>query len=154
MELDGAVEYLLQHVSFVMGRQLDQVLQEQLGIGISQFKILRVLDAQPHIQQRKLAEHLGQTEASISRQIKLMLDKGLLNTSTNPENRREHITVPTPKGTKLAQAAQQVLDKYSAPVFAELNDKQKKQMVDMLKTMHAWICQPGKLTSCDHPFNL
>jgi DNA-binding MarR family transcriptional regulator len=154
MELDSSIEYLLQHVSFVMGRQLDQVLQEQLGIGTSQYKILRVLQEQPHIQQRKLAEHLGQTEASISRQIKIMLEKGLLNASVNPENKREHITVPTPRGEKLASAARDVTQKHAWPAFAALNDKQKRQLIDMLKQIHAWTCQPGKLTSCDHPFGL
>src|SRR5579863_5003598 len=98
MRPTNKIGYLLQHVSFVLARQADQALQERLGIGFSQYKILMTLQFNPHVQQKQIAESLGQTEASISRQIKLLHDKGLLSTRINPSNRREHITTPTPKG--------------------------------------------------------
>ena len=50
--------YLLHHVSSVMGKQSDQVLQEQLGIGLSQYKILMVLEWNPRVQQRAVARDL------------------------------------------------------------------------------------------------
>ena len=59
--------YLLQHTATILMRQSDQVLQERLGIGMSQLKLLMMLQNSPNVQQRKLAECLGQTEASISR---------------------------------------------------------------------------------------
>jgi len=46
--------YLVQHLAAVMGKQADQVLQEQLGIGISQFRILMVLEWNPRVQQRTI----------------------------------------------------------------------------------------------------
>src|SRR5215469_5364206 len=101
--------YFLQHVASLLGKQSEQVLQERLGIGFSQFKILRVLQSNPHIKQREIAYNLGQTEASISRQVKLMLDEGLLHSTISPKNRREHITVPTAKGVKLTEAAMTAL---------------------------------------------
>ncbi|HXR49712.1 MAG TPA: MarR family winged helix-turn-helix transcriptional regulator, partial [Verrucomicrobiae bacterium] len=61
------LSYLIQHLAAVMGKQSDQLLQEQLGIGYSQYKILMVLEWNPRVQQRTIAESLGQTEASISR---------------------------------------------------------------------------------------
>ncbi|HSX23988.1 MAG TPA: MarR family winged helix-turn-helix transcriptional regulator, partial [Candidatus Saccharimonadales bacterium] len=67
------IGYLLQHLSGVLAKQSDQALQERLGIGFSQFKILRVLQHSPQTQQRQIAEWIGKTEASISRQIKLMI---------------------------------------------------------------------------------
>ncbi|HXR49776.1 MAG TPA: winged helix-turn-helix domain-containing protein [Verrucomicrobiae bacterium] len=58
---------LLDHVAATVAKQSDQVLQEQLGIGLSQFKILQVLQAEPRTPQREIARSLAQTEASISR---------------------------------------------------------------------------------------
>src|SRR5262245_828979 len=92
--------YLLQHTAMILMRQSDQVLQERLGVGMSQFKILMMVRTSPNVQQRKLAEALGQTEASISRQTKLLCEKGLLIIRVNPKSRREHIAVPTAKGLK------------------------------------------------------
>src|ERR1700755_3521534 len=89
--------YLLQHTATILMRQSDQVLQERLGIGMSQFRVLLMLQRNANSQQRKLAECLGQTEASISRQIKLLCEKSLLAVRVNPQSRREHIAVLTPK---------------------------------------------------------
>lgn len=132
--------YLLQHVTTLMSKQSEQVLQERLGIGFSQFKILRVLQSNPHIKQREIASNLGQTEASISRQVKLMLDEGLLHSTISPKNRREHITVPTAKGVKLTEAAMDALAQFHAPTFATLSEKQREQLREILETIHSRIC--------------
>ena len=134
------VGYLLQHLSFVLQRHSDQVLQEQLGIGFSQFKILMVLQWNPSVKQRKIAERLGQTEASISRQISLLKKEGLLTRVASPENRRQHLTRPTPKGEKLTDKALEILNNYHAPMFAQLSDKQQQQLQEILSTMHAFVC--------------
>ena len=147
------IGYLLQHLSSVLAKQSDQILSERLGIGFSQFKILMVLQANPKTRQNHIAERLGQTEASISRQIKLMHDKGLLQTAINPTNRREHVTTPTPKGLRLADEAMNVLNNYHGPMFDHLNSRQREQLLESLSIMHQTACQPGRIGSCDHPFN-
>jgi DNA-binding MarR family transcriptional regulator len=149
-----SVGYLLQHTATILMRQSDQVLQERLGIGMSQFKLLMMLKENPNVQQRKLAECLGQTEASISRQIKLLCEKGLLAIKINPRSRREHITVPTVKGAKMTEAALDVLAQYHSPMFDLLTDKQTQQLVEMLNKFHAYTCVPGKPYACDHSFNM
>jgi DNA-binding MarR family transcriptional regulator len=142
--------YLLQHLAAVMGRQSDQLLQEQLGIGISQFKILMVLEWNPRIQQRAIADSLGQTEASISRQIKLLKSKKLLHTKLDPQNRRRHITAPTPLGMQVTEAASDILRRSLSPDFASLGDDKLLQMATGLQYIHRLVCRPGKLGACDH----
>lgn len=138
--LTNNLGYLLQHVSSLLAKQSEQVLQEQLGIGFSQFKILRALQVNPHMKQRQIASNLGQTEASVSRQVKLMVDNGLLHVRVSPKNRREHITVPTAKGVKLTEAALDALMKYHAPTFSALNEKQREQLREILETLHKMVC--------------
>ncbi len=147
------IGYLLQHLSGVLAKQSDQALQERLGIGFSQFKILRVLQHSPHTQQRQIAEWLGQTEASISRQIKLMIEKGLLVSTVSPKNRREHITTPTTKGVRMTEESLNVLNSTHSSMFSELGDKQQHQLLEILSYMHQYACQPGKIGACHHPFN-
>ena len=154
MESEHALGYLLLHAASTLERQIDQVLQERLGIGFSQYKILVMLQANPSMQQRTMADHLGQTEASISRQIKLLVGKGMLASAINPESKREHIATPTAKGARLTLAAQSVMREHLAPAASLLGDKQHKQLIGSLTALHAWICQPGKLMSCDHPFDI
>lgn len=134
--------YLFEHIASLLAKQSDQVLQEQLGIGMSQYKILCALQAEPRTMQRDIAANLGQTEASISRQVKLMLADGLLQSQRNPKDHREHLTVVTTKGERIAEAATVALERYHRPTFAALNDKQQEQVAIALRTLHSQLC-PG-----------
>jgi DNA-binding MarR family transcriptional regulator len=145
--------YLLQHTATILMRQSDQVLQERLGIGMSQFRLLMMLQRSPDVQQRKLAESLGQTEASVSRQIKLLCDRGLLASKVNPKSRREHVTMATPRGQKITEAALEVLEQYHTPMFTGLTDKQRRQFVETLTKLHNYTCAQGRPFACDHPFD-
>jgi len=142
--------YLMQHLAAVMGRQSDQLLQEQLGIGLSQFRILMVLEWNPRVQQKAIADSLGQTEASISRQIKLLKAKKLLQTKQDPKNRRRHITAPTHLGMQVTEAASDILRRSLSPDFASLGDDRLLQMATGLQRIHRLVCRPGKLGACDH----
>jgi DNA-binding MarR family transcriptional regulator len=133
--------YLLHHLTTTLDRQSDQVLSERLGIGFSQFKILMALGRKDRCAQRDIAAYLGQTEASISRQIKLLIEKGLLQSRTSPTSRRERVTTLTAKGEALMDKAMQVLNNYHGPMFAKLSDKQKAQLTETLDTMHEHACQ-------------
>ena len=115
-----------------MARESDQILQEQLGIGLSQYKILRTLEAQPHVRQRVIASNLGQTEASISRQIKLLTEKGMLIAEKNPDNLREHLADLTMRGQRLIAAAERVLANYHQAFFAGLSTRQQERLKDIL----------------------
>lgn len=134
------IGYVLHHLSTVLLRQSDQMLQERLDIGYAQYKILAILQHNPKVQQRRIANRLGQTEASISRQIKLLESFGMLSSVRNPQNRREHITRLTAKGGAVVEAAQKVLDDYQEPLFSSLSDKQCRQLNDAMRVLHHEIC--------------
>jgi DNA-binding MarR family transcriptional regulator len=146
--------YLVQHLSAILGKQAEQILQEQLGIGLSQFKILMVLEWNPRVPQRHIADSLGQTEASISRQIKVLTGKGLLVSKRDPQNRRKHITAPTPLGMQVTEAATNILRRSFGPEFGGLGEDQLMQLVAGLQRLHAIVCKPGKPGACDHPLGL
>jgi DNA-binding MarR family transcriptional regulator len=144
------LSYLLNHLAAVMGKQSDQVLQERLGIGLSQYKILMVLEWNPRVSQKTIANALGQTEASISRQIKLLTGKGLLESKADAANKRRRITVPTPQGMKLTEAANDVLRRSIGPELSGLGDDQLMQLTAGLQRLHRVVCRPGRTGACDH----
>lgn len=152
MESTNTLSYALQHLSMIMHRQADQVLQERLGIGMAQYRILQLLQERPNVQQKYLADSLGQTEASVSRQVKLLTEKGMLAVKINSKNRREHVTVLTPKGAKLTQAAYEIIEGYHQPAFDQFSDKEKRQLIETLHNLHLHYCQDGKPYACDLPW--
>lgn len=147
MENTYNLGFTLHHLAFVFSRQSDQILQEQLGLGFSQYKLLMILHKHPHIQQKTIAEKLGQTEASISRQIKLMIHDGLLTTTKRAENRREHITTLTPNGERLTEQAVEILTRYHEPIFNRLSPQQREALIDALEILHTEACSCDKLTN-------
>lgn len=142
--------YLIHHISFVLDRQSNQALHERLGIGFSQFKILMVLKWHTGVQQKRIADYLGQTEASISRQIKLMAEIGLLQSRVSPANRREHMTTLTAKGDSVAEEAMRLLNDYHAPMFSRLSVHQQELLAEILQNMHQETCRGDKPGSCQH----
>lgn len=149
-----AMYYLLQHSGDILERQLDQALQEQLGVGMSQYKILMLLEQGSEHGQRSLADSLGQTEAAVSRQIKVLGQKGLLQGRINEKNRREHLVAITPKGIKVSIAARQAIERSMTSLDGMLTEKQRKQLKELLVIVHAWTCKAGNKAACNHPFDM
>ena len=148
------LSYLINHLAAVIGKQSDQLLNEQLSIGLSQYKILMVLEWNPRIQQKAIADSLGQTEASVSRQIKLLKSRGLLESRIDPNNKRKHITVPTPSGMQVTEAAADILRRNLGPDFNSLNDEQLAQLTTGLQKLHRIVCRLGKTGACDHQLGI
>ncbi len=113
----------IQRLAFRIERHADQILLEKLGIGFSQFRIIHELERNPKAKQNQIARALGQTEASISRQVKIMRADRLMITSINPSNKREHITTLTPKGIRIKDAATESLEKLYKNIIEDLSVK-------------------------------
>ncbi|MDL2363272.1 MAG: MarR family winged helix-turn-helix transcriptional regulator [Patescibacteria group bacterium] len=139
--------YLLQHVTTVVTKQVDDALQQLAGITLSQYKILTVLEWDPKVQQKKIATTLGQTEASVSRQIKLLEKKGLVSVKADPQNRRKHFTTPTVSGMRATEAATTVMRRSYGTTFAGLPADQTVFLSDYLQKLHKHVRKPGV---CDH----
>jgi len=126
--------YLLNRLAFSLSRQSDQILLERLGIGMSQYIIMHILQLQSSIQQRVIATQLGQTEASISRQMKILANQSLLEVRTNPQNRREHVIILTTKGERIIDEANNILDEFHKSVFEKIGDKSYKNFAELIST--------------------
>jgi len=142
--------YLLHHLAQVVDKQTDQILKEQLGIGLSQYKILMVLEWNPRVQQNVISSSLGQTEASISRQIKLLIGKGMLISKIDSNNKRSHISVVTPFGMQVNETASNFIKQYFASDYSSIDPAQLDNLAKDLQELHKSICRKGKLGACNH----
>jgi DNA-binding MarR family transcriptional regulator len=132
MSAANVVSFRVQALAALLYKTSDRVLQEQLGIGMSQFKILGTVQNNQRLLQRHIATILNQTEASISRQIKLLHQRQLLVTQVNPKDHREHITVLTPNGRQVINAATEVLEAFQGQFMSGLSDKQQVELINLL----------------------
>jgi DNA-binding MarR family transcriptional regulator len=133
MQPTNDISFRIQHIASLLLKESDQVLQEQLGIGMSQLRILRIMQNNESLLQRQIAMMLDQTEASISRQVKLLHQKQLLATVVNPKDRREHITNITPKGMRVIEAALAGVESFQAQYLEGISDKQQAELLELLE---------------------
>ncbi|WP_422081398.1 MarR family winged helix-turn-helix transcriptional regulator [Ulvibacterium sp.] len=69
---------------------------------IDQWLVLKTLYDNPKLTQREIAERVFKDHASITRMIDLLVNKGFLERSLNPDDRRRYALELTPMG-KMAQ---------------------------------------------------
>ena len=134
----SALFYVLQRVAADVHKHVDQMLLERLGIVVSQLRILHTIQNLEQSGQRAVGQALGQTEASISRQIKLLAQKGLVQTHTNPKNQRQRLVSITVKGARLVEAADGDLDRGMQQVLRPLMPKQQKQLAELITALRTF----------------
>lgn len=121
----------------LLDRLAADTLSEKIGLTFSQFRILMVLKRHGEFSQKKIATFHGLTEAAISRQIDILLKKGLLERSENKENRREHILKLTSQGRQFGERAAAALENRFDAIFSKLPEKEREgfhQGLEMLLT--------------------
>jgi len=133
--------YALHQLVFILDRQSDEALRQSLGIGYSQFKILMAAKHRSGLKQNDIAHFLGQTEASVSRQIKIMKNDGLITVITDPNNRRSRSIMLTDKGLQLGKECVSVLDNTHAATFGSLSFSEQRMMQELLDRLTTKACK-------------
>ncbi len=130
---------LLHQLSLALDRQTDSLLHGACGVGFSQFKIMMVLLDHRDIRQRDVAEALGQSEASVSRQDQTLVDDGHVWSVKDLRDRRQRITRLTVKGEKLAGQATMILERHYAPMFSRLSVQDQTGLRSQLEYLCDYI---------------
>jgi DNA-binding MarR family transcriptional regulator len=96
--------FLIRRVSGLMDRAGESVFRAALGVSLAQFLVLSVVDAYPgDLNQQAIANRLGLTKGTVSKQIENAIAAGLLLVTPSPASRREKIVSLTAKGTALVR---------------------------------------------------
>lgn len=132
--LDQAT-YSLHRLAFILQRSSDDILQKKLGIGFSQFKLMIGMSKHPYCEQQQLASYLGQTEASISRQIQLMSKLKLIEVKHDTNDKRRRLVVLTINGQQSFEHAQKLLELHHREVLQSFSDGDIKQFQKHLNSL-------------------
>lgn len=122
-------------LAFLIEKKSDEVLREQLSIGFAQYKVLEAISHNSLAKQNLIAELLDQTEASISRQIKLLEKKGLIIVSQVMGNKRARELSLTMQGEEIVSQAKQLLDIATSQIVGVLNLQEQNNMQELFLRM-------------------
>ncbi|KQO96953.1 MarR family winged helix-turn-helix transcriptional regulator [Leifsonia sp. Leaf264] len=96
--------YLIRRVAGLLDRSGDALFRRELDISLAQFLVLSVVDAHPGpLNQQAIADRLGLTKGTVSRQIEQAVAAGSMTVQPSPRNRRENVLSLTPAGTSLVR---------------------------------------------------
>jgi DNA-binding MarR family transcriptional regulator len=113
----------LHRLEFILQHKSDLILRDSLGVGFGQIQIMQELNRSVPMTQRALAAKLHQTEANVSRQLKLLKRKGLVNIGRNKQDKRLHETSLTAKGNKTYAKAERLLATQHKELLKPLDKK-------------------------------
>ena len=114
--------FLVRKSAALMDRGGEELFREGIGISLSQFMVLSVIDARPGaFNQQTVADYLGLTKGTVSRQIENAESAGLLTTSVSPISRRERVAELTPEGNEIVRRGDELLARSQFAAFAALD---------------------------------
>lgn len=129
--------FMLQKSLFFFDKMADHVLRKETELTLAQFHVLMMIFMHGTTSQQLIAEMLQNTQASVSRQVALLLRKKCLTRTQNPLNKREYRLTNTALGTTLVKKSMRALDQKLKEAFAVVADKDKEKIVHALnKIIH------------------
>jgi DNA-binding MarR family transcriptional regulator len=125
----------IQKLAFLLEKRADEALKNQLDIGFAQYKVLEAINQNMLARQNMIADMLDQTEASISRQIKILQKKGLISVADVMGNKRARELSLTRVGEEIVRTAEDVLDITQALVMGGLSYQEQRLLQELFERM-------------------
>ena len=115
--------FLVRKTASLMDRAGEELFRTGIGISLAQFMVLSVVDARPGaFNQQAVADRLGLTKGTVSRQIENAENAGLLTTAVSPTSRREKLATLTAEGTAIVRRGDALLSESQLSAFSALDD--------------------------------
>ncbi len=120
-----------------MDRGGEAVFRDGIGISLAQFMVLSVIDAHPgDFNQQSVADLLGLTKGTVSRQIDAARASGLLTAEVSASSRREKNVKLTAAGTALVRKGDALLESSNAQIFPQID---AGDLAATIRTLSAFV---------------
>lgn len=125
----------IHRLAFLLEKRSDESLKSQTGIGFAQYKVLEAVGRNMLAKQNMIAKLLDQTEASISRQIKILQKKHLISVASVMGNRRARELSLTENGEELLRQCEEILDLAQAQIIGGLSYQEQQHFQELFERM-------------------
>lgn len=133
-DLTSHTGYLLRMVSNAVSQGFSRKVADQ-GVTVAEWVMLRSLYGGDAIAPSALARKMGMTKGAISKLADRLQDKGLIERTGNPDDKRGHSLSLSAAGAKKVPALAGLADENDAAFFVVLGDEEQKRMRDLLKVL-------------------
>jgi len=116
-------------------RKLNRIWDEaykQVGLSAPHAYMLRMVEAEPHLTQKEIAEQLQLEKSTITRFTNVLVDKGLMVKATQDDGRKNSL-IATAKGKRLAIKLNKIGDNLFKKMQKELGNQEFSDFVKQVK---------------------
>jgi DNA-binding MarR family transcriptional regulator len=130
--------YLVRRVAGLLDRSGEALFRRELDVSLAQFLVLSVVDAHPGpLNQQAIADRLGLTKGTVSRQIDHAVAAGLMTVTVAPHTRRENTVALTPAGTALVRQGDALFEEARTGVLPAFDADDVQAAIRVLGAMNA-----------------
>jgi DNA-binding MarR family transcriptional regulator len=139
--------FLIRRVAGLLDRSGEALFRSQLGISLAQFLVLSVVDAHPgSLSQQAIADRLGLTKGTVSKQIENAIAAGLMTVQMAPHSRRENVVALTDHGTKLVRRGDGLFEDARRATLPAISAAHMAATLSTLGALNAALENPGGTT--------
>lgn len=137
--------YLLHQQIQIFIRQFGLLEQDhtpcQYPLSPSQAHALQALGQNDRLPLHQLAENLCLEKSTVSRLVTILVERGWVERSINPKNRREMFVQLTDAGHTVADEVYRSASARYRAIWQRLSDMQRAQILDSLATLNAVLSE-------------
>lgn len=136
--------FLVRRTAGLMDRAGEALFRGELGISLAQFLVLSVVDAHPGpLSQQAIADRLGLTKGTVSRQIDAAVSAGLMSVEVSRHSRRENQVRLTPAGDALVRRGDTAYDMARNALLPDLAPDDLSITIRVLTSLNAALDPSG-----------
>jgi DNA-binding MarR family transcriptional regulator len=130
--------FLVHRVAGLMDRAGEALFRRELSISLAQFLVLSVVDAYPgDFNQQAIADRLGLTKGTVSRQIDNAVAAGRMTVQVSERTRRENHIALTPAGQDLVRRGDALFRDAQRNVFPVIDGHDMAAALRVLSALNA-----------------
>lgn len=133
--MQPSLYWQIHKLAFLLEKHADEALKSQLDIGFAQYKVLEAISQNMLTKQNVVAELLDQTEASVSRQTKILQKKGLINVNPVMGNKRAKELSLTRVGEDIVRQAANELEISQMQVLGNISFQEQRLFNELFDRM-------------------
>lgn len=132
--VEAPFEFLIMKLNDICLVSLNRKLKD-LDLTISQANFLVVINTEETLPQSYISQLLNIRGGSVTKALKRLDEKGLVEINPNPENRSKNIVAITDKGRNVTQEFIKIITEIEDEIFRDYGDEERQELKIMLRDL-------------------
>jgi DNA-binding MarR family transcriptional regulator len=135
LQLDRFLPYRLSVLSNLVSSAIAGSYSSRFGISIPEWRVMAVLAMQPELSAAQVAERTAMDKVAVSRAVSSLLEKGRLERSVSPGDRRRSILKLSAEGVRIYREVVPLALRYEQSLLDVLDTADRDALERILDTL-------------------